>query len=70
VEQFLLSVLSSLVAVGIVLIAERQRRPALSFEIEPVAPIKQDGAKFLRVRVRNDVLPRFLAAVYECQPAC
>jgi hypothetical protein len=55
--------------VGIVLIAERQRRPALSFEIEPVAPIRQDGAKFLRVRVRNHGLPRFLAAVYERQPA-
>jgi hypothetical protein len=69
VEQFLLSVLSSLVAVGIVLIAERQRRPALRFEIEPVPPIRADGAKFLRVRIRNHGLPRFLRAVNERQPA-
>src|SRR6266540_1421494 len=68
-EQFLLSVLASLVAVSMVLLFERQRRPELEFEIEPVAPVQPNGRKFLRVRVRNRALPGFLGPVYDRQPA-
>jgi hypothetical protein len=68
-DQFALSVMASLVAVMIVMVLERQRRPDLVFEIEPEPPVQPNGRKFLRVRVRNRPLPRVLGLVYERQPA-
>jgi hypothetical protein len=68
-EAFLLSVLSSLVAVAIVFVFERKRRPALEFEIKPEPAVQPNGRKFLRVRVRNRAAPGIVKPVYERQPA-
>jgi hypothetical protein len=46
-----------LVAMAIVLVLERKRRPALEFETKPEPEVQPKGRKFLRVRVREPCGP-------------
>lgn len=73
VTAFGISLAASVVAVGLVLWLERQRRPALTADVYPELVVPpgdhRPEATWLHIRVQNKPCPSWLSWVYQREPA-
>lgn len=73
--NFLLNLISGIVGILIVLWIERQRRPGLTIKLGKVSEIKENDplnrtpSKWLHVQIHNKNVPKWLAWVYQGEPA-